>query len=69
MADDSNPALSVRGSKWSAAPLICRVRAIPVATAATTQQKSTAVAAASEDASTNVQTVASAAEDLSASIS
>jgi len=38
------------------------------ATAATTQQKSTAVAAASEEASINVQTVASAAEELSASI-
>jgi methyl-accepting chemotaxis protein len=39
------------------------------ATAGTAQQQSTAVAAASEQASTNVQTVASAAEELSSSIS
>jgi methyl-accepting chemotaxis protein len=37
-------------------------------TAETAQQQSTAVAAASEQASTNVQTVASAAEELSSSI-
>ncbi|MEK7819496.1 MAG: HAMP domain-containing methyl-accepting chemotaxis protein, partial [Pseudomonadota bacterium] len=37
--------------------------------ASTTSQRSTAVAAASEEASTNVQTVASAAEELSSSIS
>jgi methyl-accepting chemotaxis protein len=39
------------------------------ATADSAQQQSTAVAAASEQASTNVQTVASAAEELSSSIS
>jgi len=39
------------------------------ATAESAQQQSTAVAAASEQASTNVQTVASAAEELSSSIS